>query len=171
MRFASTKHILLSKHLCPKLTSTNQQGSPPTLSPLEIPELLELIFSFLDDITINRSVVAVCRQWNHLNQHRLYRDLWWDTRWPLAEPVELAVVVIPDASCVRLGGAARVGNWRQIAYFLEALKKYDRDGQLPQRSSGLKSRLRGRGGGEETANQLLCTHISRLQAENPMRTF
>lgn len=166
MRFASTKHNLLSKNHSSKLTSTHKQGAPPTLSPLDIPELLELIFSFLNDTTINRSVAAVCRHWHHLNQHRLYRDLWWDARWPLAKPVESAVLRIPGANRVRLGGAMRVGSWRQIAHFLAALKKYDRDGQLPQRSSAWKSWLRGRGGGSGTVTQpTLYPHRSVTELE------
>ncbi|KAK3806249.1 MAG: hypothetical protein JOS17DRAFT_797491 [Linnemannia elongata] len=51
-----------------------------------------------------------------LNQHRLYCDLRWDTRWP-------AVLRIPDANRIRLGGALQVGSWHQIAHFLAAPKR------------------------------------------------
>lgn len=149
MRFTSTRHNLLSKNHSDQPASNNHYR-PARTTPLDIIELLELIFSFLDDNTINRSVAAVCRQWHHLNQHRLHRILWWDTRWALARSVESAVLKIPGSNRVRLGGAVGITDWRQIAYFLAALKKYDRNGQPPPRSPAWKRWLRGGGGGRET---------------------
>ncbi|KAF9536383.1 hypothetical protein EC957_011159 [Mortierella hygrophila] len=55
-------------------TTTTITTNRTVLSPLDIPEILELIFSHLNDHTIRRSVVRVCRKWSLVNQHRLLRD-------------------------------------------------------------------------------------------------
>ncbi|KAK3845638.1 MAG: hypothetical protein J3R72DRAFT_501318 [Linnemannia gamsii] len=126
MNLLSTKHTtLLSKKHRPrqqhhKYTSSNNNKP----SPLNIIEPLQLIFSFIDDYTINCSIAAVCRQWNQLNQHRLYRELWWDTRWPLWDEVESVVKRIPGTNRVRLGSATLRSEWRQIAFFLAELKRH-----------------------------------------------
>ncbi|OAQ34414.1 hypothetical protein K457DRAFT_14252 [Linnemannia elongata AG-77] len=52
-----------------------------TLSPLDLPEILELIFSYLDNYTTRRSAVLVCRQWHILNQNRLVREVTWNQDW------------------------------------------------------------------------------------------
>lgn len=50
-------------------------------SPLEIPLILDLIFSYLDTYTIRRSVAPVCRQWFFHNQRRLYRTIDYGDVW------------------------------------------------------------------------------------------
>ncbi|KAG0217429.1 hypothetical protein BGX33_010614 [Mortierella sp. NVP41] len=60
-------------------SSSSSSGRP--LSPLEIPELLLLIFSYVDRYTMARTVVRVCRQWLVLNQDRLGREVVWDEDW------------------------------------------------------------------------------------------
>ncbi|KAK3806227.1 MAG: hypothetical protein JOS17DRAFT_767682, partial [Linnemannia elongata] len=55
-------------------TCTSTQTTP---SPLDIPEILEQIFSYLDDSALRRSVAPVCRQWLLLSQNRLVRDITW----------------------------------------------------------------------------------------------
>ncbi|KAK3845696.1 MAG: hypothetical protein J3R72DRAFT_520864 [Linnemannia gamsii] len=53
--------------------------SPPLpTSPLDIPELLSKIHSFLDNHTIQHSVIHVCRQWFLINRHRIRRELIWE---------------------------------------------------------------------------------------------
>ncbi|OAQ34607.1 hypothetical protein K457DRAFT_121757 [Linnemannia elongata AG-77] len=52
---------------------------------LEIPELLENIFLFIDDETINTTVIYVCHQWHLLNKHRIACETQWDCRRPLSE--------------------------------------------------------------------------------------
>ncbi|KAK3845689.1 MAG: hypothetical protein J3R72DRAFT_520859 [Linnemannia gamsii] len=52
-----------------------------TISPLDIPEVLERIFSFLDDYSIRCSAVFVCRLWRLLNQNRLVREVTWLDSW------------------------------------------------------------------------------------------
>ncbi|OAQ36844.1 hypothetical protein K457DRAFT_150945 [Linnemannia elongata AG-77] len=53
------------------------------LSPLDIPELLQHIFSFLNQRSL-RIAILVCRQWLYLNQHRLHREVIWDFSWGLS---------------------------------------------------------------------------------------
>lgn len=52
-----------------------------TLSPLDVPEILEHIFSYIDEHNIRCSVVLVCRQWHLLNQSRLVREVTWNQDW------------------------------------------------------------------------------------------
>lgn len=57
-------------------------SEPPTLSrrqisPLDLPELLELIFIFVDTNTLVTSVPLVCRQWFLINQNRSNRVFEW----------------------------------------------------------------------------------------------
>ncbi|KAF9282398.1 hypothetical protein BGZ88_011064 [Linnemannia elongata] len=62
-------------------TNTTITTNRAVISPLDIPEILELIFSYLDNYTIRRSVVRVCRQWSLMNQHRIFRDVTWCQSW------------------------------------------------------------------------------------------
>ena len=48
------------------------------LSPVKIPELLDIIFSYIDNFTLRTSVVGVCRQWYLMNRHRVVREVIWD---------------------------------------------------------------------------------------------
>ncbi|KAH7059975.1 hypothetical protein BKA57DRAFT_21111 [Linnemannia elongata] len=57
-------------------------SEPPALrrsqiSPLDLPELLELIFTFVDTKTLVTSVPLVCRQWFSINQNRSNRVFEW----------------------------------------------------------------------------------------------
>ncbi|KAK3814587.1 MAG: hypothetical protein JOS17DRAFT_760858 [Linnemannia elongata] len=55
---------------------TAQTGSTPRA--LEIPEILDRIFFFIqDDHVVSHSIVLVCRQWLRMNQHRLRREVSW----------------------------------------------------------------------------------------------
>ncbi|KAK5829028.1 hypothetical protein F5H01DRAFT_374424 [Linnemannia elongata] len=74
--------------LAPFSTSKQQQlQTTPSLcrplSPLDIPELLQHIFSFLNQRSL-RIAILVCRQWLYLNQHRLHREVIWDFSWGLS---------------------------------------------------------------------------------------
>ncbi|KAF9334935.1 hypothetical protein BGZ91_010671 [Linnemannia elongata] len=57
--------------------STASTSTKTTPSPLDIPEILEQIFAYLDDSTLRRSVSPVCRQWFFLSQNHLVRDIVW----------------------------------------------------------------------------------------------
>lgn len=48
------------------------------ISPVEIPELLEIIFSYIDNYTLRMCVVRVCRQWFLMNRQRVVREVIWD---------------------------------------------------------------------------------------------
>ncbi|KAG0380861.1 hypothetical protein BGX24_004071 [Mortierella sp. AD032] len=48
-------------------------------SPLELPELLDLTFSFIDDHTITHTIILVCRQWLQVGQHRVIKELVWQS--------------------------------------------------------------------------------------------
>ncbi|KAK3819426.1 MAG: hypothetical protein JOS17DRAFT_756413 [Linnemannia elongata] len=55
------------------------------ISPLDIPELLQLVFTFIDDYSL-RTAVLVCRKWFLLYQHRLCREVTWDLKWLSSRP-------------------------------------------------------------------------------------
>ncbi|KAK3819390.1 MAG: hypothetical protein JOS17DRAFT_756336 [Linnemannia elongata] len=69
------------------------------ITPLDIPELLYQIFSYLDNYTIALSVVRVCRQWFLLNHSRMGRTLTWDINWQPS---------LPKDALERLPGAERL---------------------------------------------------------------
>ncbi|KAG0279523.1 hypothetical protein BGZ95_000951 [Linnemannia exigua] len=48
---------------------------------LDIPEILDLIFSYLDDFTIRRYAALVCQQWCRVSQNRLFRSVVCDSTW------------------------------------------------------------------------------------------
>ncbi|KAK3819403.1 MAG: hypothetical protein JOS17DRAFT_794058 [Linnemannia elongata] len=80
------------------------------LSPLDIPELLELIFSFINGHTLRISVL-VCRQWYRLNQDRLFRELIWDVSWSPSEPKQ-ALKQLPGAGRLVLSCSEVIPEWR-----------------------------------------------------------
>jgi hypothetical protein len=50
-------------------------------SALAIPEIVEKILAFVDDDTINDSVLFVCRLWHCLTCHRQIREATWNNRY------------------------------------------------------------------------------------------
>ncbi|KAG0297211.1 hypothetical protein BGZ96_007269 [Linnemannia gamsii] len=46
-----------------------------------IPELLDLVFYFVPQDSLRRTVILVCRKWFFLNRHRVSRQLSWDYEW------------------------------------------------------------------------------------------
>ncbi|KAF9118600.1 hypothetical protein BGX30_004461, partial [Mortierella sp. GBA39] len=86
--------------------------SPPStrpLSPLDIPELLELIFSFINGHTLRISVL-VCRQWYRLNQDRLFQEVIWDINWKPSAPKQ-ALKRLPGAGRLVLSCSRRAPEW------------------------------------------------------------
>ncbi|KAK3819406.1 MAG: hypothetical protein JOS17DRAFT_756357 [Linnemannia elongata] len=82
--------------------------SLPTSPIFNITEILEIIFSFLDDYSIRRSVLLVCQLWYHLNNHRVLREVRWDWRWK-RHKLETALARLPGArsftcTCMALFG-------------------------------------------------------------------
>ncbi|KAK3820826.1 MAG: hypothetical protein JOS17DRAFT_754966 [Linnemannia elongata] len=106
------------------------------LSPVEIPELLEIIFSYLDSFTIRTSVVGVCRQWFLMNRHRVVREVIWDTG---ADPKHQEVIMSRLLGAGRLWWytrrhttMAKVETYRW-EYLVVALKNsYERDMAIRQ---------------------------------------
>lgn len=88
------KHRLKKKPASATTTET-------TISPLDIPEILDLILSYLDDYTIRRSVNRVCRQWRLQAQPHLVREVIWFERWRPSKQ-EKALCKLPGASKVHL---------------------------------------------------------------------
>ncbi|KAG0293837.1 hypothetical protein BGZ96_002221 [Linnemannia gamsii] len=46
---------------------------------MDIPEVAEHIFSYLDDFTINNNIILVCRKWLVAGLYRINREATWDT--------------------------------------------------------------------------------------------
>ncbi|KAF9097527.1 hypothetical protein BGX23_008605 [Mortierella sp. AD031] len=63
------------------ITTTTNTATPIKLSPLDIPLILDIIFSFLNDRAIRYTVALVCRQWFAINQNRLCRTVALDDMW------------------------------------------------------------------------------------------
>ncbi|KAK3806250.1 MAG: hypothetical protein JOS17DRAFT_767735 [Linnemannia elongata] len=133
MRFTSTNQHPLSKTLPQKIASVTR---PPKRSPFDIVELLQLVFSFLDDYTINCSVVAVCRHWNHICQDRLYRELWWDTRWPDTN-LAYAMSRAPGTRRIRLACSSLSSEWDLMERVLTAAIEHQEQLEQPSRRSRL----------------------------------
>ncbi|KAG0283936.1 hypothetical protein BGZ97_008360, partial [Linnemannia gamsii] len=94
------------------------------MTPLEIPELLCLIFSYLDPFTLAVSVVPVCRQWFLLSRHRLSRTVTWDINWQPSLP-KYALSSLPGAEHLVLGCAEDGYNWNgpNVLGALKSLQK------------------------------------------------
>ncbi|KAG0285936.1 hypothetical protein BGZ96_009883 [Linnemannia gamsii] len=52
-----------------------------TIRCLELPEIMQHIFSFLDSRTLGNTVLLVCRYWLELSRSRMERRVHWDYRW------------------------------------------------------------------------------------------
>lgn len=68
-----------------RIKRTSPSTTLAATSPLEIPLILDLIFSYLDTYTIRHSVAPVCRQWFFHNQNRLYRTIDSGDDWTRAQ--------------------------------------------------------------------------------------
>ncbi|KAF9132306.1 hypothetical protein BGW39_000412 [Mortierella sp. 14UC] len=77
------KHFLRSLFKSPP-APTATTITPPTatrLSPLDMPEILDLVFSFLNDRILQKTVALVCKRWFIINQNRFLRTFTYDDRW------------------------------------------------------------------------------------------
>src|SRR5690349_9132739 len=86
-----------AKHPQSPLPSTPSSPNHPN-SPLDVPELLQHIFSFLNQRSL-RTIILVCRKWLYLNHHRLLREVIWDVHWKHSSPYK---------ALTRLAGAERL---------------------------------------------------------------
>lgn len=114
-----------AKHPQSLVPSTPSLSSRPT-SPLDVPELLHHIFSFLNQRAL-RNVLLVCRKWLYLNQHRHRREVIWDIRWEHSSSFK---------TLNRLAGAERlvlnqmepssnIADLRSILHGIQAAKGYN----------------------------------------------
>ncbi|KAF9900093.1 hypothetical protein EC991_007929, partial [Linnemannia zychae] len=93
-----------------------QQPRKP--SPLDLPELLDKIFTFVSEPTLAFSVPFVCRQWFILSQRRIIRE----------------VVVDTDMTDEELEGAlARLRVSRRLYWFTHFMSGEEATERLPQR--------------------------------------
>ncbi|KAG0279097.1 hypothetical protein BGZ96_002068 [Linnemannia gamsii] len=80
-------------------TSRATVAATTTPSPLQIPEVLDHIFSYVDNHSLCQSAILVCRQWFWMNRHRVIRGLIFDGH---SDPRKLNKVL------TRLPGAGRL---------------------------------------------------------------
>ncbi|KAG0364938.1 hypothetical protein BGX24_004340, partial [Mortierella sp. AD032] len=79
MGFSFSKAALCrSQSINPSTAQKVATNTRRRLSPVEIPELLEIVFSYVDNYTLRMCVVGVCRQWFLMNRHRVFREVVWD---------------------------------------------------------------------------------------------
>ncbi|KAG0306007.1 hypothetical protein BGZ97_000906 [Linnemannia gamsii] len=79
-------------------TSAQQRHQPSPLRILAIPELLGHIFAYIDDTTIRRTIIRVCRQWFWINKDRIVREVLWDNALPLEVLKRKMQIRIPRAT-------------------------------------------------------------------------
>ncbi|KAG9068245.1 hypothetical protein KI688_011840 [Linnemannia hyalina] len=63
-------------------TSTNTapprpQSQKPIHAALELPEIMQRAFDFVDEYTLHHTVILVCHDWFWMNQHRIVRKVNW----------------------------------------------------------------------------------------------
>lgn len=109
----SASHTLLPRHTShlsspPPFISPSRERhivSPSQRSPLPsratatflcIPELLDMVFSYVSQETLRKTVILVCRNWFLLNRHRVSRELSWDFTW-FADDAAKALTRLPGA--------------------------------------------------------------------------
>ncbi|KAF9155948.1 hypothetical protein BG015_007979 [Linnemannia schmuckeri] len=102
------------------ITSTSR-ATATTPSPLRIPEVLDHIFSYVDNHSLCQSVILVCRQWFWMNRHRVIRTLIFDGH---SDPQKLNKVLtrLPGAGrlCWFTGrDASRDAHWAQLRKVLK----------------------------------------------------
>ncbi|KAF8940973.1 hypothetical protein BGZ47_007549 [Haplosporangium gracile] len=94
---------------------------PPPHSPLEIPEILEQILSYVDESTIEQSVSRVNRTWFLLTRHRINQELVFDTNRRRGD-FNTVMARLPEAT--RLwwhaeNGRDRINQWRKLVRLLK----------------------------------------------------
>ncbi|KAF9142849.1 hypothetical protein BGX30_002039 [Mortierella sp. GBA39] len=100
MRFSFLKKKHPSSKKLPITPPPELIQLPIAPSPLAIPEILERIFSYVDDFTLRRTVVLVCRLWLQMNQHLVLRELVWDIHVPV-QHIEKTLAKLGDTGRLR----------------------------------------------------------------------
>lgn len=91
---------------------------------MDIPEVAEHIFSYLDDFTINNKVTLVCRQWLVASLYRINREAIWDTHDPQVKEEEEKHVLsrlqeVSRINCYLRDGIQSTDKWEALC---EALR-------------------------------------------------
>ncbi|KAK3810531.1 MAG: hypothetical protein JOS17DRAFT_780146 [Linnemannia elongata] len=94
------------------------------LSPMDIPEVAEHIFSYLDDFTINSKVILVCRKWLVASLYRINRGTTWGDTVDLQDKKEEEHVLcrlqeVSHISCYLKDGVQSTDEWAALC---EALR-------------------------------------------------
>ncbi|KAG0216136.1 hypothetical protein BGX33_000473 [Mortierella sp. NVP41] len=126
----------------------DQQHTPGTLTgrpltPLDITELAEHIFLFLDDTTINNLVILVCRRWYFINLYRIIREATWDSIEPLKEEETRRLQEVSQINCYLQEGNQSTDKWSELSEVFRTrhqqyLAKLERrkQGELAQQDDG-----------------------------------
>ncbi|KAF9138706.1 hypothetical protein BGX30_008832 [Mortierella sp. GBA39] len=89
-------------------------------SPLEIPELLDKIFSYVDETTLGLSVISVCRHWFQVGRGRVVREAVYDTNMTDEELEGVIMKQLPVA--------------RRLYWFTHLMSGKEATRRLPQRA-------------------------------------
>jgi hypothetical protein len=103
---------------------------PPKLSPLDIPEILSQILSYIDTTTIEQSASRVNRTWFLLTRHRINQDLVFDTSRRRGD-FNTVMARLPEATKVWWHaeyGRDRVRQWRRFVAVLRVKDLRYREG-------------------------------------------
>ncbi|KAH7059851.1 hypothetical protein BKA57DRAFT_498861 [Linnemannia elongata] len=111
------------RSLSVRLGWKQQQRRPTrTLSPLHLPEILIIIFSYLSDDTLRQSVAPVCRLWLHTVRNAMIREVVWFSEWTPNRLSE-ALSTLPGAG--RLICHNQFTNSPAEALLLDALRQLE----------------------------------------------
>ncbi|KAF9097681.1 hypothetical protein BGX29_007984 [Mortierella sp. GBA35] len=96
----------------------------------EIPEILQEIFSYLDDSALRRSALPVCRDWYLMTHHLLpLREVIWDDTRP-DKDVDKVLARLPGAFGLawysrpdRKGGVAMSEQWQRLVVAVQMIQE------------------------------------------------
>ncbi|KAK3819450.1 MAG: hypothetical protein JOS17DRAFT_756478 [Linnemannia elongata] len=136
-----------------KPTILTYTTSKRKISPLDIPEILESILSYVRGSTLTRTAILVCRQWFLTVRHRLIRQTDWDSIWP-SEELDKVLTRIPTTTRLRCSfakptsAAAGDDNVKKLWKVLEDHHlKYRKHGRQPAHHQDPRSKKQRSGEG------------------------
>ncbi|KAG0254492.1 hypothetical protein BGZ95_006000, partial [Linnemannia exigua] len=144
----------------PPTTSTS--SAPTRLSPLDIPEILDYIFSFLDDSTICRSVAQVCQQWRLLNHGRIVREVTWNQAWSSSRRKK-ALDRLPGAGRMRIFLPDKPSSPRILDEVLRILSRFESEyqKQVDQRNRSITGHCNTDNNDNENNNGIIHSNNNR----------
>lgn len=109
------------------------------MTPIHIMEILETIFSFLDEVTIRQTVVFVRRQWFLIARHCVAREVVWNGSGQ-AKKLKRKIYRLPGAGRLTwhwdLYTSDEKGCWEPLTAALKVCKKYALKELEKQQGSG-----------------------------------